>query len=117
MPVLAAATTPDQLDAVTREACEWWFEPRSITNSVPGGLQIPLSLATGLVERLPTRWLRIRHVKHHTLTPAPSAPAYDIDQLEYQPASHRLVIRTVVPLDFEIEVDALDVDVMEPSPG
>jgi hypothetical protein len=117
MTVLAAATTLAQLDAVSQSVREWWFEPRAITEQPGGELQIPLSIASGLEELVPTRWLRIRRVKAHRVKASPQVPAYDIDALLYQPAKSQLQIRTGIPLDFEVDVDGLDVDVVEPSPG
>ena len=115
MPVLATATTPAELDAVSHNVREWWFEPHAITELPGGELQIPLTIASGLDVLAPTRWLRIRGVKAHHITPAADIPAYDIDCLVYQPANHLLRVRTGIPLDFEIEIDSLDVDVVEPS--
>ena len=117
MPVLAAATTPAQLDSVSQSIREWWFEPRAITEEPGGELQIPLTIATGLEELAPTRWLRIRRVKAHRVKSSPQIPAYDIDCLLYQPATSQLRIRTGIPLDFEVDVEALDVDVVEESPS
>ena len=116
MPVLATATTPAQLDAVSENVREWWFEPHSITEQPGGELQIPLTIASGLDVLVPTRWLRIRGVKTHRITPSADVPAYDIDRLIYQPTPRLLRIKTGIPLEFEIEVSELDVDVVEPSP-
>ena len=115
MPVLASATTPAELAAVSQHVREWWFEPHAITEQPAGELQIPLTIASGLDVLAPMRWLRIRGVKAHRITPAPDIPAYDIDRLVYQPAARLLRISTGIPLDFEIEIDTLDVDVVEPS--
>jgi hypothetical protein len=117
MPVLAAATTPAQLDSVSQRVREWWFEPHAITEQPAGELQIPLSIASGMEELVPTRWLRIRRVTAHRVKASPQVPAYDIYELLYQPAKSQLQIRTGIPLDFEVDVEALDVDVVEPSPG
>jgi hypothetical protein len=116
MPVLAVATTPAELDSVSTHVREWWFEPPAITELPGGELRIPLTVATGLEVLVPMRWLRIRHVRSHRIVPSPDVPAYDIDRLVYQPAKHQLQIRTGIPLDFEIDVESLDVDVVEPSP-
>ena len=115
MPVLATATTPAELDAVSQNVREWWFEPHAITELPGGELQIPLTIASGLDVLAPTRWLRIRGVKSHRIAAAADIPAYDIDRLVYQPAARLLRIKTGIPLDFEIEIDALDIDVVEPS--
>lgn len=115
MPVLATATTPAQLDSVTHAVHEWWFEPRAVTELPGAELQIPLTIATGLAELAPRRWLRIRRVKGHRLDASPQIPAYDIDRLLYHPAKSQLQIRTGIPLVFEVDVDGLDVDVIEPS--
>jgi hypothetical protein len=104
MPVLAAATTPAQLDAVSENVHEWWFEPHAITEEPGGELQIPLTIATGLEELAPTRWLRIRRVKAHRVKASAQVPAYDIDSLVYRSAKSQLQVKTGIPLDFEIDV-------------
>lgn len=116
MPILAAATTPAQLDSVSDAVREWWFEPRAVAELPGAELQIPLSIATGLAELAPMRWLRIRRVKAHRVNASPQIPAYDIDRLLYQPAKSQIEIRTGIPLVFEVDVEGLDVDVVEPSP-
>jgi len=115
MPVLAAAKSPKELDAVSKNVREWWFEPSGITKLPGGELQITLTIAAGLDILMPTRWLRIRHVKSHRIVPAPDIPAYDIERLVYQPATHQLRIQTGIKVDFTIDVESLDVDVVEPS--
>jgi hypothetical protein len=115
MPVVAAATTPAQLGAVSHAVHEWWFEPHAITEEPGGELQIPLTIASGLDVLVPTRWLRIRRVKAHRIAPTAGIPAYDIDRLIYQTTPSRLRISTGIALDFEVDVEALDVDVVEPS--
>lgn len=117
MPVLAIATSAAQLDEVSRNIHEWWFEPRAITECAGGELQVPLTTAAGLDVLIPTRWLRIRRVKAHRIAADASIPAYDIDRLDYQPATRQLRVRTGIPVDFQIDVEDLDVDVLEPSPG
>jgi hypothetical protein len=117
MPVLAVATSSAQLDEVSRRVCEWWFEPQAITELPGGELQIPLTIASGLAVLVPTRWLRIRRVKAHQITTSPDIPAYDIDRVLYEPAMQRLRVTTGIPVDFTIDVDGIDVDVIEPSAG
>jgi len=115
MPVLAVATSAKDLDALSKKVREWWFEPSAITELPGGELQIALTIAAGLDVLIPTRWLRIRHVTSHHIAAAPHIPAYDIDRLVYQPANRELRIKTGIPVDFTIQVESLDVDVVEPS--
>lgn len=115
MPVLAVAKSAKELDAVSKNVREWWFEPSGITELPGGELQVALTIAAGLDVLIPTRWLRIRHVKSHRITPARDIPAYDIDRLVYDQAKQQLHVKTGIPVDFTINVDSLDVDILEPS--
>lgn len=125
MGLLVRVTQPDWLEVVSALVHDCIFDVAHVIHSsdrrevclgfeLPGPRWSPPN--RGLLFRM-AHWpvyaafLRVAHVESYTLVETVGVGRYDMTRLEYHREGRRLVMRTGIPLRFEMVVEALSVSV------